>query len=658
MATAMACASGVSGGTPGTAEVTVDTAKPGPAISPYLYGQFIEHLGRCIRDGIWAEKLKDRKFLLEPGKSPWEVVRAEGVAFDAFHDPAGAYCGDKCTALWLREAKGGKCGLRQGGIGLLEGKEYVGYAILASVGGPAPVEIRLAWGNGAEEGQSVVLDKVGREYRKFPLRFKAGVTTDAATLSVLIGNTRDGDVPPTGQGCYVWLACLSLMPADNVKGMRADTLALIRRLNPPITRWPGGNFVSGYNWKDAIGDRDRRPPRWERAWNDVEDNDFGLDEFMAFCREVNTEPYIAVNTGLGSVADAADEVEYANGAATTRWGAERARNGHPAPYGVVWWGIGNEMYGGWQLGNVPVERYALRHNAFVEAMRARDARIKVIAVGAPGRWNDVVVPLCAAHTDLLSAHHYTERKLNLPFSPEDLKKCEEGFAAYSGHVAGGVRGLVADFRKRLGKGNAAIDRLRLAVDEWGIVREWNPRPDPPGVGAFEHYYTLADAIATARAMHELLRSADIVAMANWAQTVNVIGAIKTTRNHACLDPAGHVLALYRAHVGGELVPVSVTGAATVDAIAALDKKAATLSIGLINFSPKDEASVSLRLAEGVKASGVSGWRISGPNLGATNVPGQPEVVTTTPLAESMKLDGPIALPAHSVTVLKAVLESR
>jgi len=630
----------------GRAEVSVEPRKVGAAISPYLYGQFIEHLGRCIRDGIWAEKLKDRKFLLAPGKS-WEVVKPEGAAFDAFNDPAGAYAGDKCLALWLRDAKGGKCGIRQGGIGLVEGKEYVGYAILACLGEPAPIEIRLAWGDAEADGQSVALDKVGREYQKFPLRFKAGATTDGATLSVLLAKP-----------AYVWLACLSLMPADHVKGMRPDTLALIRRLNPPITRWPGGNFVSGYNWKDAIGDRDRHPPRWERAWNDVEDNDFGLDEFLAFCREVNTEPYIAVNTGLGSVADAADEVEYANGAATTRWGAERARNGHPEPYGVTWWGIGNEMYGNWQLGNVPVERYALRHNAFVEAMRARDPRIKVIAVGAPGRWNDVVVPLCAEHTDLLSAHHYTERKLNLPFSPEDLRKCEEGFLAYSGHVASGVRGLVADFRKRLGKGHAAIDRLRLAVDEWGIVREWNPRPDPPGVGAFEHYYTLADAVATARAMHELLRSADLVAMANWAQTVNVIGAIKTTRNHACLDPAGHVLALYRAHVDGELVPVTVSDGATVDAVAALDRKAGTLSIGLINFSPRDEVSVTLKIAEGAKATGVSGWRINGPNLGATNAPGQPELVTTMPLPDGVKLDGPLDLPAHSVTVLKAKLESR
>ena len=121
----------------------------------------------------------------------------------------------------------------------------------------------------------------------------------------------------------------------------------------------------------------------------------------------------------------------------------------------------------------------------------------------------------------------------------------------------GVRRLVADYRQRLAGGNPELDRVRLAIDEWGIVRDWNPAPDGPGVGAFEHYYPLGDALASARALHELIRSADLVSMANWAQTVNVIGAIKTSRNHAVLDSVGHLLALYRAQVGGSLVPVKL-----------------------------------------------------------------------------------------------------
>jgi len=623
------------------ATLSVEATQPGPAISPYLYGQFIEHLGRCIHDGVWAEKLRDRKFLLTLDKSPWQVVRAADAKFDVYLDTAGAYAGEHCLALWRRDASEGDCGVLQTNIGVVAGKEYVGYAVIAIPTGEPGLVATLAWGDGPGQQQSVRLSGLGAGYHRVPFRFRAGGTTEGGFFSIRL--TRPG---------LVWIGCLSLMPADNVKGMRADVLALIKQLNPPITRWPGGNFVSGYNWKDGIGERDRRPPRWERAWSDVEDNDFGLDEFMAFCTEVGTEPYIAVNTGLGGVEDAAAEVEYVTGSSRSRWGGERARLGHPKPYRVTWWGIGNEMFGDWQLGNVPVERYALRHNSFVQAMKAKNPQIKIIAVGAPGRWNDVLLPISAPAMDLLSGHHYTERKLKAPFTPEDARKYEANFLAYSGSVMEGVRHIVTDYRQRLGKGNPELNRVRLAVDEWGIVRDWNATPDGPGIGAFEHYYPLGDGIACARALHELIRSADLVQMANWAQTVNVIATIKTTHNYAVLDSVGHLLALYRARLGGCLVPAAVGGAAPVDAVAALDPKTRKLSIGLVNFSPDQDVNLSLSCSDGNLSGKAQGWRINGPSLGSINIPGRPETITTEPLP-AFSLGAALRLPAHSITVLIA-----
>jgi alpha-L-arabinofuranosidase len=619
--------------------VSIDLAQPGPAISPYLYGQFIEHLGRCIHDGVWAEKLHDRKFLLALDKSPWQVLRAADAQFDAYLDTAGAYAGEHCLALWRRDTNTGVCGILQTNIGVLDGKDYVGYAVIAVPTGNPGLELRLAWGDNAGEQQTVQLGGLGPGYRRVPFRFRASGTTESGSFSVRL--TRPG---------LVWIGCLSLMPADNVQGMRADVLALIKKLNPPITRWPGGNFVSGYNWKDGIGERDRRPPRWERAWNDVEDNDYGLHEFMVFCAEVRTEPYIAVNTGLGSVEDAAAEVEYATGSTHTRWGAERARNGHSKPYRVTWWGIGNEMYGGWQLGNVPVERYAFRHNSFVDAMKAKNPRVKIIAVGATGSWNDVLLPISAPYMDLLSGHHYTERKFKAPFTTEDARTYEQNFLAYSGSVMEGVRNLVNDYRQRLGKGNPELDRVRLAIDEWGIVRDWNAAPDGPGVGSFEHYYPLGDGIASARALHELIRSADLVGMANWAQTVNVIGAIKATRNHAVLDSVGHLLALYRARFGGNLVPVKIGGSPPVDVVAALDKKSRKLALGLVNFSPDQDVSLNLACSARKLSGKAQAWRINGPSLGAINVPGRPESIQTESLP-SFSLSQPVRLPAHSITII-------
>ncbi len=624
--------------------ITVDasSAKNGPKVSPYVYGQFIEHLGRCIHGGIWAEMLQDRKFLLEPGKA-WQVLVAPGADCTVMHDTAGAYAGDHCLAIWLRKSGQGPCGVRQGGLALVTGREYVGYAILAQVGSPAPVELRLSWGSDEKAGATVRLQHVGRTYARYTFRFTAGATTDDGTFSLEV---RD----PT----LLWIGCLSLMPADNVEGMRRDVLDLVRRLAPPITRWPGGNFVSGYNWKDGVGPRDRRPPRWERAWGAVEDNDFGIDEFLRFCHLVGTEPYIAVNTGLGSVEDAADEVEYANGAPTTTWGSRRAANGHRDPYHVVWWGVGNEMYGDWQLGHVPAAQYAYRHNAFVDAMKSRDAHIRIIGVGAPGPWNDTIVPACAGHMDLLSGHHYSERKYRIPFSPQDEQEYRRNFPAYSASVAEGIHRIVEDLRSRRAAGDKAIQHLALAIDEWGIVRDWNPAPDGPGIGPFEHYYCLGDALAAARGLHELLRNSDLVHMANWAQTVNVIAAIKTTGSQAVLDPVGHVLALYRAEFAGRITKVDVSTDALLDAVCAISNEGDVLSLAMVNFGPT-AVTVRIRVVNGKVQDALEAWRITGADLGATNIVGQPEAVTTTALPEGMHLGDELVLPPYSVTMVRAHL---
>jgi len=166
--------------------------------------------------------LLDRKFLLEPGKA-WQAFGPEGADFDAAHDTAGAYCGDHCLALWGRDPRGGPCGIRQGDLGLIEGRDYVGYAVLCRVADPCPVTVRLAWGDEESAGQSVVLRQVGTSYERFAFRFRAGATTKSASLSLSVS-----------QRGYLWIGCLSLMPADNVDGMRADTLELVKRLNSLI----------------------------------------------------------------------------------------------------------------------------------------------------------------------------------------------------------------------------------------------------------------------------------------------------------------------------------------------------------------------------------------------------------------------------------------
>ena len=173
------------------------------------------------------------------------------------------------------------------------------------------------------------------------------------------------------------------MPADNVQGFRAEVIAALKQLHSGVYRFPGGNFVSAHEWRDAVGDPDKRPPIMDPVWHAVQPNDVGTDEFLTLCRLLDVEPYITVNAGFGDAWSAAELVEYTNGAVTTPMGRWRAANGHPQPYNVKFWGIGNEPWGKYQMGvTMAVAQWEVKHNLFARAMRRVDPTIKLIAGGA------------------------------------------------------------------------------------------------------------------------------------------------------------------------------------------------------------------------------------------------------------------------------------
>ncbi|MCP4450519.1 MAG: hypothetical protein GY809_03590, partial [Planctomycetes bacterium] len=324
-------------------QVTIHTDQTGEPISKYVYGQFIEHLGRCIYGGIWAEMLEDRKFYYAvPAEkdawvttgsqarvlrdSPWEVI---GSSDSVAMVKADSYVGDHTPQITIGPKP---TGIAQGELGIVKGKSYTGRVILAGDPAAAPIRVSLVWGDKRRQRKTVTLKKIARNYTTYPVSFKAGATTDEARLEIV----------GTGQGRFK-VGTASIMPSDNIKGFRKDTLELLKQLDSPVYRWPGGNFVSGYDWKDGVGPRDKRPPRTNPAWTGMEYNDVGLHEFMALCQLLDTEPYIALNTGLGTVEDAALEVEYCNGSSDTRMGRWRSKNGHDEPFEIKFWAVGNEM---------------------------------------------------------------------------------------------------------------------------------------------------------------------------------------------------------------------------------------------------------------------------------------------------------------------------
>jgi alpha-N-arabinofuranosidase len=427
---------------------------------------------------------------------------------------------------------------------------------------------------------------------------------------------------------------VSLMPADNVNGMRADTLALLKELDSPVYRWPGGNFVSGYDWRDGIGDPDRRPPRKNPAWKGIEHNDFGIHEFIAFCRELGTEPYVTVNTGLGSVESTAEEVAYCNGPVDSPLGKLRAANGHPEPFGVEWWAVGNEMYGSWQLGHMPLEKYVEKHNRCAEAMRAADPSIKLVAVGAVGRWTERMLAGCADHMEMISEHFYVQEMpgvmAHASLAPMAVKRICDAHRRYRGTIP-----------VLSGKD------IRIAMDEWNY---WY---GPHVYGELGVRYFLKDALGVAAALHEYFRNSDIVFMANYAQTVNVIGCIKTSKTAAAFATTGLVLKLYRSEYGA--IPVEITGAPEpLDVAAAWKEDRKHLTIGIVNPA-KRAFDLDLRITGTALSGRGTLFRITGDDPMAYNEPGKPPRVAIVE-TQVRDFDGRPEVPPFSVSLYSMEVE--
>ena len=429
-ATSMAAAASA----PAPVNAVIDASRTFAPINPNLFGMFIEHAGGLVYRGMWAEMIDDRKFfdaITAEAPDPAGPQRArrggpfggpprrwtpvgptESIALDAQH----AFVGDHSPAIALRSTE--PRGIRQTGLTLLRDHAYAGRIFLA--GDPAAqVSVSLVWGTGATDRQTLTIGKLTSAYARFPLTFQCPVDSDDGQI----------EITATGAGT-LRIGAVSLMPADNVQGWRHEVIDVLKSLRSGVYRWPGGNFVSAHDWRDAIGDPDQRPPIWDPVWRAVQSNDVGTDEFMTLCRLTDVEPYITVNSGFGDARSAAEYVEYANGPATTPWGAKRAANGHPEPYHVKYWNIGNEMWGSYQYGYMPLAQYVVKHNLFAKAMRKVDPDIVLIGSGAmpdtmtgskeslklgdklvpeylgPADWTGALFQHCLDDMDMISEHYY------------------------------------------------------------------------------------------------------------------------------------------------------------------------------------------------------------------------------------------------------------
>ncbi|MCX5644556.1 MAG: hypothetical protein NTZ17_07700 [Phycisphaerae bacterium] len=337
-----------------------------------------------------------------------------------------------------------------------------------------------------------------------------------------------------------------VLPADHVNRADPDVIRFLRESRLPILRWPGGNFVSSYHWRDGVGPLEQRPTLPNYAWGQQENNFFGTDEFIAFCRAVGCEPMICINAGSGTPAEAAQWIEYCNGDTQTPMGKLRAANGNPKPYNVKHWEIGNELWGNWQYHWTTPEGYVDRYRQFVKPMLAADSTIKVYACGAPAmwgkRWNDTLI---AGAADLLRAT--TDHPLiggQVPTDTEPLDVFRDFMA-----VPEVLEQKWAALRDDMKHGGIADPRL--AVTELQMFAHLG-RSSSSNAPAKLTHETLVNPSTQAEALYDVLiyhaavRLAPFVEMVTHSATVNHGGGLRKTRERVFANPCYYAQSMFAA----------------------------------------------------------------------------------------------------------------
>lgn len=358
-------------------------------------------------------------------------------------------------------------------------------------------------------------------------RIKAAVTVHPAfTIGDVDPRIYSGFIEHLGRAVYTGIYEPGHPEADE-QGFRKDVLALVRELDMPLTRYPGGNFVSAYRWEDGVGPRDKRPKRLDYAWAALEPNTFGTNEFVDWCRKANTAPMMAVNLGTRGPAEAADMVEYCNHPSGTALSDLRREHGYERPHGIKTWCLGNEMDGPWQSGAKTAAEYGRIAAESAKLMKKIDPSIELAACGSSspamptfGAWETEVLRHTMPHVDLISLHRYFSRPA--AGSTADFLAYADDLARYIQQTAA-VCDAVSAERK-------TAKRINLSLDEWNCW--YHSRGQESRSAAWtaarpllEDIYTFEDALVNASALNTIINNADRVKAACIAQTVNVIAPI-------------------------------------------------------------------------------------------------------------------------------------
>lgn len=421
-------------------------------------------------------------------------------------------------------------------------------------------------------------------------------------------------------------------PLADSNGYRTDVLSALRELDIPVIRYPGGNFVATYHWQDGIGPREQRPTRPELAWLGTEPNTFGTDEFMHWLsvlgegKEQRVEPYLCLNMGTGTLDEALAWVEYCNGTKNTYWANKRRENGHPEPYKVKYWALGNEIWGPWQVEQMTKEDYAKKAAQWAKALRLLDPDLVLILCGETGvsSWDHWVLKECVQWADMHSIHVYTcsndhLQNVTAPLSAERAIQCA---------------GALIDIARIEAKVPPSKPPTKICFDEWNV---WDPVRAPGELGA-EEKYTLSDALAVGAWLNVFVRQSKYIGLAALAQAVNVISPLMTTKDGIIKQSTWEPLRLFSKYMRGWTLGVHVRsgsytgpttpdwlqgtleeGAPLLDVSASVNEEG-VISLVVVNIHESQDFETKVTVTGDVEV-----YRVTGPSIQSANTAEKQEV---------------------------------
>jgi alpha-L-arabinofuranosidase len=443
-------------------------------------------------------------------------------------------------------------------------------------------------------------------------------------------------------------------PRADERGFRLDVIEALRALRVPVVRWPGGCFVSSYDWTRGVGPL--REPCYDKAWRVEEPNTFGTDEFAAWCRAIGAEPYICTNAGTGTAEQMSDWVEYCNLESAGRWSRLRRAGGNVRPHRVGYWSIGNENYGSWEMGAKTREEWGCLVAESAKMMRRVDPSIRLLAAALPDvDWTIELLRKAGQYLDCVSIHGYWD-PLWQRDEPSDYLTCmmrslePEAAIRKTEHIV-----AAAGFGGRIG----------IAFDEWNL-RGWH-HPDgnsPEAIAARDRNdrnatYTMADAVFSAGFLNTCLRRCDVVRMANMAPVVNTRGPLFVYPGGVVKRTTYHVLEMYASRLGPNVVdawvesePLEHRGASVpaLDVVATSDDAKRRWALAVVNRHPERALECRIALGDTLLSGRLATLTLSGSGTDAYNDVDRPDAVAPIP-GEMAVAGGVTSFAPHSVTIV-------